>query len=152
MRISDTARSDTLKWITKITRAFVAGAVSFAIIPFATLNPPEQLPVQIRQLTETEKAKLYLFQKTGYDFAKYKKLEKIITCESGFDIEAYNPKSKDSGLFQINFSAWDKRAKKLGLDYKNSWRDNISLAFVILDEQGVRAWKASYKCHKISKI
>ncbi len=128
------------------------GAVSFAVIPFATLNPPEQSPTQIRQFTEAEQARIYLYEKTGYDWNKYKKLEKIALCESGFDIEAYNPRSNDSGLWQINFNTWDKRAKKLGLDYKNSWKDNTDLAFIILEEQGVRAWRASFKCHGINKI
>ena len=72
-------------------------------------------------------------------------MKRIANCESGmrqFDSagNTITSPTKDHGLFQINERSWDKKAKELGLDYKNSVDDNIKMAQYILEIQGRKAW------------
>src|SRR3990167_3366172 len=93
------------------------------------------------QPTEVQQAKAYLLEKVGYK--NFRKLSRVAFCESGWDIEAYNAKTNDNGIFQINI-VWADLAEQLKLDYKGDFRDNIDLALVILQKQGISAWKASF--------
>ena len=75
----------------------------------------------------------------------------IAKCESGLrqfdkDGKVITSHTNDSGLFQINNATWDKKAKELGLDYKNNIDHNIEMAKYILDKQGKNAWKPSQHC------
>lgn len=99
--------------------------------------------------SETQQAKTYLLEKVGY--SGFRKMNRVISCESGWDINAYNHKTNDSGLTQINI-VWEETAEELGLDYKNDFRDNIDMALEILKIQGISAWKASFSCHRVSKL
>ena len=70
---------------------------------------------------------------------------KIAKCESG--LQQFNKKGEtlisptnDAGLFQINIKTWDNKAKELGLDYRNSVKDNTLMAKHVLDKQGLNAW------------
>jgi hypothetical protein len=76
---------------------------------------------------------------------KAERMKQIAKCESGmrqFDSagNTITSHTNDSGLFQINNRAWDKKALELGLDYKNSEDDNIEMAKYILEHQGINAW------------
>lgn len=69
---------------------------------------------------------------------------KIIQCESQwrqFELDGTPliSKTSDVGLLQINQVHWD-RAKELNLDIFNSVDDNIKMAKIIYDEQGITAW------------
>ena len=99
--------------------------------------------------SEVQQAKAYLLDKVGYK--SFRKMSKVISCESGWDINAFNQKTNDSGLTQINI-VWEELAKELGLDYKNSWQANIDMSLVILQKQGIRAWKASFACHRVNTL
>lgn len=68
----------------------------------------------------------------------------IANCESGLNQEAVSHTS-DYGVMQVNEATWDKTAKEMGLDYKNSEDDNIKLARHIFEVQGLSAWV----CHDI---
>ncbi len=46
----------------------------------------------------------------------------------------------DTGLMQINSRYHSKEAKRLGLDFENSIVDNVQMARVIYDTQGITAW------------
>lgn len=75
---------------------------------------------------------------------------KIAHCESGtrqFEAsgEVIRSHTKDSGVFQVN-DVWLPEAKKLGLDI-NVPEDNIKMAKVIKDRQGLKAWT----CYKLLK-
>jgi hypothetical protein len=85
-----------------------------------------------------------------------KLVERIIDCESELYQGSINHNrredgsiwSTDYGLFQINDYFWNKKALKLGLNYKESREDNIKLGFYILEVQGLSAWRASSHCWK----
>lgn len=58
----------------------------------------------------------------------------IAEQESAFDINAYNDKSGDYGLFQINAKTWDETANKIGLsDYRTNVIQNAEMACYIFD-------------------
>jgi len=103
----------------------------------------------LRPLTEKEILQLYLFEAVKYDVQKYNLLKRIITCESRWDIMAYNKKSGDYGLFQINEKWWDKKAKELGFEnYKDDWKENIQLGIWIYENYGKKPWNWSRTCWK----
>lgn len=75
---------------------------------------------------------------------------KVIQCESQWR-QFHNEKplispTSDVGLLQINQIHW-KRAKELGLDIFNSVDDNLKMAKIIYDEQGITAWT----CFNVNK-
>ena len=117
------------------------------IIQSYTLKQIEKLQfVSLREFSEEEKQKLYLFESLDGDYAKFRLLARVITCESLWQAAAYNPKSKDWGLFQINQALWDKKADELGLNYKDAWQDNIQMGLHIYHTQGIKAWDWSKNC------
>lgn len=64
----------------------------------------------------------------------------IAEQESRFDVNAYNAKSGDYGLFQINASTWEKTAKELGLwEYKTDVFQNAEMACYIVQNCFERA-------------
>ena len=63
----------------------------------------------------------------------------IVNCESGFNQSAVSH-TRDFGLFQINEKTWDATAQEMGLDYKGSLDDNITMARYVYDIQGINAW------------
>ena len=98
----------------------------------------------IRELTLREKQNIFLLENVGYE--RFRKFTKIFQCESGWEQTAVNFKSNDFGLAQVNEKTWDTTAKSLGLDYKNSWQDNILLARYIQDVGGWKMWQWSKHC------
>ena len=73
----------------------------------------------------------------------------IAKCESSirqFDDKGQVVESttNDFGILQIN-SVHDAQAKKLGLDYKGSLKDNVKMAKVVYDHEGLGAWTCSKK-------
>ena len=111
------------------------------------LNMGYEQELFIRELTIVEQQKIYLYENIG-NYNLYKKMVKIANCESNFSQSAVNKKSNDFGLFQINEATWNETAISMGLDYKNSWEDNIILAKYILETQGISAWNWSKHCWK----
>ena len=99
----------------------------------------------IRELTETEKAKLYLLGKTtSYD--EFKKLRLVVFCESSWNISAFNESSNDGGLFQINVMHIPVAEAK-GLDVWGSWKDNIDFAIdTLYAREGLKPWRPSINC------
>lgn len=71
----------------------------------------------------------------------------VAECESNFQLDATNTNANgtvDYGVFQIN-SIHKKLARLNGLNIKNPY-DNITLAFILLRDNGLSPWKASAKC------
>lgn len=78
-------------------------------------------------------------------FSDIPEMVKIANCESGFKQFYKNGKpvvspTGDFGTFQINAATWDKVAKQLGLDYKNSFEDNLKMARYVYEQSGINAW------------
>ena len=72
-------------------------------------------------------------------------MKRVFRCESGLkqfkeNGEVLKSPTGDYGISQINEASWDKTAKELGLDYKNSEDDNLTMAKYILEKQGMKAW------------
>lgn len=114
---------------------------------FITLKAEAKQEVLSRELNLIEKQKLFIYENFG-NFKTYKLMVRIINCESGFNQEAVNKKTKDYGLFQINEKYWDETAKSMGLDYKENWKDNVLMARYIFQTQGISAWFWSKHCWK----
>lgn len=115
----------------------------------AEVKMAEATTVILRPLTEKEILQLYLYEQVGYNVKDYNILKRIITCESQWDIMAYNSKSNDYGLFQINQRYWEKKAKELGLEnYKDDWKENIQLGVWIYKNSGLFNWNWSKSCWK----
>lgn len=126
------------------------GAISSLVILAATYGlswllaitiAPTYQAVALRELTETERVKLYLIQKVGYE--EYRQWDRIISAESSWNINAYNAKTNDHCLVQVNQRTWSDEAKKLGLDYIHNPIDCIEMGLYIKEKQGWSAWSAS---------
>lgn len=74
-------------------------------------------------------------------------MSRIVGCESSWRPKVVNPKSKDYGLFQINWTHIAK-AESMDLDVINDPYDNIDFAFTLYEKDGLRHWNASSKCWK----
>jgi len=98
----------------------------------------------VRELSLREQQNIFLYENVGYE--RFKKFTKIFQCESGWKQDAVNLKSNDFGLGQVNEKTWDTTAKSLGLDYKNSWKDNILMSRYIQDVGGWKMWQWSQHC------
>jgi len=73
-----------------------------------------------------------------------KRMLPVVSCESGFrqyDKNGNPLKSPtgDVGVGQVNQVHWS-RAEELGLDIFNNVDDNLAMAKIIYDEQGIEAW------------
>jgi len=84
-----------------------------------SLNRQEVLT--IRELTETEKLKLFLYEKTNYDYQEFVKLSKIIQCESSWRSDVYGDSLKAKGLAQFWEQTFNEFSKQAGLELS---RDN----------------------------
>lgn len=94
-----------------------------------------------RELTEIETYKTTLYKLLGYNYKDYKTFNSIIKCESNWNATAYNYKSHDTGLMQINIATWDKEADRLGLEnYHDYWLDNLKLGVHIYKNYGPTQW------------
>jgi hypothetical protein len=76
----------------------------------------------------------------------------VFRCESGHNQfngvgEPLRSPTNDWGFAQVNATVWDTTAKRLGLDYKHSLEDNLTMARYIYDVQGVRAWTCYKKVY-----
>jgi hypothetical protein len=89
--------------------------------------------------------KLFLLEELDYDYAKFKKLERIVYCESNWKTNAFNARSRDLGLFQINLYYHQNAAEKMGLDL-NDPKDNIRYALYLYEKNGTRDWNWSKHC------
>lgn len=87
-------------------------------------NPTkEEVIVALHQQFLDDMPKAWQVSKCESTFKQFKDDGSTVISETG-----------DAGIMQINIKTWDKTAKKLGLDYKNSWRDNILMAKVVYNE------------------
>lgn len=144
-----------LWWLALLITLLVAGVLMTNVAYATSQNLRNSTVNNQRSLSELEKQKIYLFEQTGFDYYKYKKLEKIVWCESKWKVDAVRinksikgKQSIDYGLFQVNSYYWGEAAAKLGLDYKNDPLDNIDMGLHILDKQGFNAWNWSSYCWK----
>ncbi len=122
--------------------------MSFKVVQILTQVEAKAMENQmtiLRELTDVEKYKLFLLENLNYNIEEYRLLNRVIWCESRWKVDAYNSKTDDYGLFQINLF-WDKKAEELKLDYKNNWQDNIKLGIWIFKNSGIQNWSWSKKC------
>ena len=117
----------------------IIGLAACLLIPSNTMDirkPEWQGPKTLQQVTK-EYAESY-----GVD---YELVKKIIACESSWNPTAYNKKTRDSGLMQINLPFHAKTAEAMGLDLSNV-EDNISFGMYLIQKNGTKDYKASRKC------
>lgn len=102
-------------------------------------------PEAVSSLTVVDKIKA--------TFPEEPRMVDVLWCESHyrqFDEfgEPLISDTSDVGLSQINQIHWNE-AKKLGLDIFNDVDDNLKMARLIFDMQGIKAWYAlESKCYK----
>jgi hypothetical protein len=102
---------------------------------------------EIRSLTPLETYKIELYTQLNFNYKNYRLLTRVIKCESNWNEMAYNAKSNDYGLFQINYKTWNNTAIKLGYEnYTDYWYDNISLGVWIFKNSGIQNWQWSSRC------
>ena len=121
----------------------------------ATIGEFQSKPAQIEEfnrktIEDTSEAVLELIQQEFGD--DWKIMKRIAECESGF--RQYDSKgqtligqeTKDIGLFQIN-PKWLKKAGYFQMDIYRT-KDNVRMAKIIKDIQGLNAWEMSFNCWK----
>ncbi len=98
------------------------------------------------KLSDDELTAYLLF--AGWPKARLVDAKKVISCESGGNPFAYNRKTKDYGLFQINYR-WHKR--KVGsVDDLYSPLINLRIGWEIYKkDRSWVPWKASNFCHHL---
>lgn len=107
----------------------------------------------IRELSETERYKMFLYEETiraGLNYQDYRLLREIIRCESGWrqywSDGSVILSSGNIGLAQINVFAHEAVYKAMGLDINNPY-DNLRFAVFLYKRDGVRPWgKWSGRC------
>ena len=131
-----------MKYINKKAMVVLLGTV-ITTLSLQTMTAIAQYDgsVKRRPLSEQEQAKLYLIQRVGVK--EYRQWDRVISAESEWEQGAINKRTGDYCLAQINEDAWDKVAQRLGLDYKNDYKDCIEMALVIKKESGWSAWNSS---------
>lgn len=94
--------------------------------------------------------RLYLLEELerhGKQYRDFGLLKETIRRESNWNSGAKHlneNKTIDSGLGQIN-SCWENKAKELGLDFKNNWKDNLNMVIYIYKNHGLYPWVAMRK-------
>lgn len=103
--------------------------------------------IHLRDLSEKEKLQLLVYEETqlaGLSYQEYQVFKAVIFCESGWNPSAVSS-TNDFGLAQINQLTWDNTARELGLDYKNSVRDNMKMAmWIYKNAGGIGNWVCSW--------
>jgi len=99
--------------------------------------------VVLRELTQREQYKLYLYKQLNYNFKAYKLLSRIINCESGwqqFRKDGLVVISKGNiGLGQINRLAHEKTYTRMGLNMADPY-DNLKFTVFLYRRDGVGPW------------
>jgi len=123
----------------------IAEAYEYTEVEAITVVVPPKKEVRIEVVYNWDKARIE--QEVMKAFPDAPIMLKVMRCEGGYDIDAYNPTngSGDKGLFQISTLHHGKRVKALGLDMNNP-SDNIKYAKMLYDEQGLEPWKWSKHC------
>jgi hypothetical protein len=89
-----------------------------------------------------------LYQKAmiaGLDYRDFRRLANIVECESGWQADAYNPKTKDYGYFQIN-KRHIPQAEAMGLDVQNNPDHNLQFGIFLYQQHKTKPWRASRGC------
>ncbi len=98
------------------------------------------------KLSDDELTAYLLF--AGWPKAKLADAKKVISCESGGNPFAYNRKTKDYGLFQINYRWHKSKIERVNDLY--SPLTNLRIGWEIYKKDGGWApWKASNPCHRL---
>ena len=79
-------------------------------------------------------------------FDDYPEMTQIVACESGYRQFRSNgtplvSPTGDVGVMQIHVATWGKEAAALGLDIYGSAHDNIVMGRIVLETQGIKAWR-----------
>lgn len=119
----------------------LARPISGSIAVHAVEPAPQPI---VEPPSEKEQILSYIVEKFGDDADKM--ITIIGTCENGtWDQSRTNTNrngTKDWGLAQIN----DANSKLCsGLDFRNSWKDNLECAHRVYKSQGLSAWSCSHK-------
>ena len=116
-----------------------------AVVETVVESEPEPQPVLIEVVYNWTPERIA--QEIDKVFPDAPIMHDVMMCESGGDIEAYNPtnNSHDNGLFQISDLYHGPRVRALGLDVGNP-SDNIAFARILYDESGLQPWSASKHC------
>lgn len=69
----------------------------------------------------------------------------IGTCDPSRYGDPLLSPTHDVGVAQINLPTWGKEAAALGLNIASSTADNLAMARVIYEKQGIGAWVCSAK-------
>lgn len=117
-----------------------------------TLEARPQPTLQTKQLASyqakvPDTPKAYLYYKAGTSATI---LERIVTCESGWNPLAENASSTASGLGQFLTSTWISTRTKMGLDVnpelKLDWKQNIDTMVYLFNKAGTSPWNESMPC------
>ena len=104
------------------------------------IPPVQSSPTYV--LTEVQEQKLYLYERSLEEELTYKQfatLRKVAECESNWEQDAYNQKTEDRGLFQLNRVHWAKAQEE-------TWQGNIDYALELYLKQGTKPWESSKRC------
>ena len=151
-------------WFNRYTRAaavaglIVGSLITLAYVDYQLKQPlPELLSplseVQGMEVTPTPKPFCRdviscirdIGEQEGYQNYVIREMIRIAKCESGYRLNAKNPTSTATGIFQILTGTWGY-AKCEGS--RTNMEDNIRCAYKVRDLQGNSAWNASKHCWK----
>lgn len=93
------------------------------LVVASEINQNRNEQVTIRELTEKERLQLFLYERVQYDYARYKKIKKVIEKESEWNpsVQSYcigldGKREESYGLVQINIIANPDVTKEQALD------------------------------------
>lgn len=110
-----------------------------AQIPHKKIAHAKVSPAKLTEAQLATKGKVALL------FPDEPRMLAVIQCESKFrqftaDGTPLYSHTNDVGVAQINIPTWGAEAKRLGLDIYNSEDDNLTMARIVLQKQGITAW------------
>jgi hypothetical protein len=125
--------------INLITIGALIASISSSGLEISAMTQPEIQVISVDLLIK-QKAKEY-----GLDYAT---LDKIVSCESQYNINAIGRKAKvgvDMGLLQVNTHYHTERAKSLGYDL-NIPEQSFEYGLKLMKSGGLGAWSSSESC------
>lgn len=118
---------------------------SLSIYPAEARAPLEAIRGVWKQeeINDWQTPQAYLFWTLWYEgrIEAWPVLWAVAECESRWKTNAYNSKTKDSGIFQVHIPIHGQNRA-----YWENAKNNIDYALKLFKRNGLRDWSASQKC------
>ncbi len=110
--------------------------------------------IALREFSEKQNQKIFLFKSVNYDYARFRLLDKIVELESSWRANVEGDKKKAFGLAQFHqptFEQFKKEADMPELEYENPYHQ-LSLLVWAFENGKQNHWTTYRKAERLTKI